>query len=234
MSKSQPVVVVFDDRPLFMHATVDYLRRQPGIEAVRGAMHTGQALVSLAGADVLLLRAGHLGGASVRAVVDAAWSSAAGAAVLVVHADSSMEGLVESLIGTSTSFMDIDRSADALVAAVWQVAGGCVVLPSRVAAVALQRLLAGARHGQASAPTLLTPREAAILRLLAAGVDRSSIAHRLGVSRHTIRTHIGHMMSKLDVHSEVELVSLAHRWWPRTASYTARRVSRPVEAVSLC
>jgi DNA-binding NarL/FixJ family response regulator len=46
----------------------------------------------------------------------------------------------------------------------------------------------------------LTPREAQVLRLLACGFTYSQAAERLGVSPHTITTHIKNLYRKLDVH----------------------------------
>jgi DNA-binding NarL/FixJ family response regulator len=46
----------------------------------------------------------------------------------------------------------------------------------------------------------LTPREAQVLRLLACGFTYSQAAERLGVSPHTITTHIKNLYRKLEVH----------------------------------
>ena len=47
----------------------------------------------------------------------------------------------------------------------------------------------------------LTSRETDVLRLLARGCTYSQIAERLGVSLHTVATHVKNMYRKLDVHS---------------------------------
>lgn len=57
----------------------------------------------------------------------------------------------------------------------------------------------------------LTDREREIFDLAATGLRRGEIAAVLQISRGTVRTHFGHIYSKLDIHSHIELVALAAR-----------------------
>lgn len=50
-------------------------------------------------------------------------------------------------------------------------------------------------------PVSLTPREADVLRHIAQGCTYAQAAGRLGVSPHTVTTHIKNAYRKLDVHS---------------------------------
>jgi DNA-binding CsgD family transcriptional regulator len=50
-------------------------------------------------------------------------------------------------------------------------------------------------------PIRLTPREADVVRLIAHGCTYSQVADRLGVSAHTVATHIKNAYRKLDVHT---------------------------------
>ena len=52
----------------------------------------------------------------------------------------------------------------------------------------------------------LTPRESAVLRLLALGCTYEQAADRLGVSLHTVRTHIKNSYRKLNVRSAAAAV----------------------------
>ncbi len=60
--------------------------------------------------------------------------------------------------------------------------------------------------GEPRASEKLTPREAEIVELLLRGERVSTIAAGLGVSRSTVRAHLASTFSKLDVHSQPELV----------------------------
>lgn len=53
---------------------------------------------------------------------------------------------------------------------------------------------------------MLTPREVDVLRLLATGCTYSQAAQRLGISTHTVVTHIKNAYRKLDVHSAAAAV----------------------------
>jgi len=55
----------------------------------------------------------------------------------------------------------------------------------------------------------LTARESQVLQLIAAGCTYSQTAERLGISLHTVTTHIKNMYRKLDVHSAASAVMRA-------------------------
>lgn len=55
----------------------------------------------------------------------------------------------------------------------------------------------------------LTPRETEVLRLMAQCLGVKQIADRLYISHATVRTHIQHILEKLQVHSKLEAVALA-------------------------
>lgn len=57
----------------------------------------------------------------------------------------------------------------------------------------------------------LTPRQTEVLGLLARGLSPGEIARSLGVSPHTVRSHIHDLFDKLGVHSQVEAVARAFR-----------------------
>lgn len=57
----------------------------------------------------------------------------------------------------------------------------------------------------------LTTREREVLALLVEGLNNTQIAGRLGVSPSTIKSHVSNILSKLDVASRTEAVTLAFR-----------------------
>jgi DNA-binding CsgD family transcriptional regulator len=52
----------------------------------------------------------------------------------------------------------------------------------------------------------LTERESQVLQLIASGCTYSQAAERLGISLHTVTSHIKNMYRKLDVHSAASAV----------------------------
>jgi DNA-binding NarL/FixJ family response regulator len=66
------------------------------------------------------------------------------------------------------------------------------------------------------AASAITVRERAVLERLVQGQDTSRLAQELGISYATARTHIQNLLTKLGVHSKLELVAFAmqHRLVP--------------------
>lgn len=59
--------------------------------------------------------------------------------------------------------------------------------------------------------TSLTSREHEVLTELLTGDGTTDIGDRLGISEHTVRSHVQNVLSKLDVHSRAEAASAALR-----------------------
>jgi len=57
----------------------------------------------------------------------------------------------------------------------------------------------------------LSPAETRVLALLATGLTNRAMATRLGVSIHTVRSHVTHIYEQLDVHSRVDAALAAQR-----------------------
>jgi len=60
-------------------------------------------------------------------------------------------------------------------------------------------------------PVSLTPREIEVLRLLAGGTSNKVIAHKLGISDHTVKFHVTSILSKMNAGTRTEAVTLGVR-----------------------
>jgi DNA-binding NarL/FixJ family response regulator len=58
---------------------------------------------------------------------------------------------------------------------------------------------------------LLTERECEVLRLVATGLSNAEIAARLCISPATAKTHVAHLLTKLDARDRVQLVIIAYQ-----------------------
>lgn len=71
------------------------------------------------------------------------------------------------------------------------------------------RVAAGAPRGASHAP--LSPREREILALVAEGLGNKIVAARLGISEHTVKTHVTSIFEKLGAESRAEAVAIGAR-----------------------
>jgi two-component system nitrate/nitrite response regulator NarL len=103
-----------------------------------------------------------------------------------------------------------DTPVERFMNAVEAVLSGQVVVPP-----VLAPRVAGARSAEEETVTLLvsqlTPRERQVLQLLVEGASGQAIAHALGISPNTVRTHVQSVLTKLQVRSRLQAASFAIR-----------------------
>ncbi len=72
---------------------------------------------------------------------------------------------------------------------------------------ALMSVLTGARGGT----DVLTPREREILQLLADGMSNADVAGQLFISQETVKSHVRHILTKLEADTRTQAVAIALR-----------------------
>ncbi|RCG28591.1 DNA-binding response regulator [Sphaerisporangium album] len=119
----------------------------------------------------------------------------------------------QALRAGASGFLLKDATATELVGAVRVVAAG----DSLLAPAVTRRLIADFVRSDRSAPPVrperladLTARETEVLALVAKGLTNADIAAELIVSEHTVKTHVGHILSKLRLRDRVQAVVLAY------------------------
>ena len=109
------------------------------------------------------------------------------------------------------SVLTRNASAAEIVAAIESAAAGLVTLPPEIAAELASGRPAAVTRGVAEATQPLTPRELEVLGMLAEGLANKNVAARLGISEHTVKTHVASILAKLDAYSRAEAVAIGVR-----------------------
>jgi DNA-binding NarL/FixJ family response regulator len=132
--------------------------------------------------------------------------------VLVLTTFDLDEYVYDALQAGASGFLLKDAPPESLFEAVRVVAAGEALL----APVVTRRLIAEfarLRPSQRTRPedlSVLTPRELEILSLVAGGLSNHEIAARLVLSNETVKTHVSHVLRKLDLRDRAQAVVAAY------------------------
>ncbi len=211
-------VLIIDDHPLFRQGLRMILEVQPDIQVVGEAADGREALRVLATTpvDLVLLdiqMPGMDGLELVRRL--AAEARERPVDVIVLTTFDFDEYIDEALQLGVRGFVLKSVTPGDLVTAVCTVAAGQAFLEPSVARKVVDRL-SGRRgeHGPGAAhpPELdsLTPRELDVLRCLAQGLSNKEIGVALDITEATVRTHVGHVLTKLHLSNRTQVAIHAH------------------------
>jgi DNA-binding NarL/FixJ family response regulator len=126
--------------------------------------------------------------------------------ILVLSMHSEAQYAVRAVKAGASGYLTKDSAADQLVAAIRRIAaGGAVVSPETAERLALDF----DRPADAPPHTLLSDREFQVLCLLVSGKSVSQIASDLSLSVKTVSTHKTHIMEKMSLENQTELIQYA-------------------------
>lgn len=212
---SRPIkVLLVDDQPLLRTGFRMVLGAETDIDIVAEAGDGAEA-VDLARRllpDVVLMdiRMPRMDGvAATKAIVDAKLP----VKVLILTTFDLDEYVVGALRAGASGFLAKDVPADDLVAAIRSVAAGEAVVAPRILRRLLEKFVDRLPDPSGSTPTsleVLTDRERQVLLLVARGMSNAEIARELTVSETTVKTHVGHVLTKLGLRDRVQAVVLAY------------------------
>ncbi|TQL75059.1 LuxR family two component transcriptional regulator [Stackebrandtia endophytica] len=212
---SRPIkVMLVDDQPLLRTGFRMVLGAETDFDIIAEA-GDGSEAVDLARRllpDVVLMdiRMPRMDGvAATKAIVDAKLP----VKVLILTTFDLDEYVVGALRAGASGFLAKDVPADDLVAAIRSVAAGEAVVAPRILRRLLEKFVDRLPDPSGSTPTsleVLTDRERQVLLLVARGMSNAEIARELTVSETTVKTHVGHVLTKLGLRDRVQAVVLAY------------------------
>ncbi len=121
------------------------------------------------------------------------------------------EYIYEALKAGASGFVLKDDPPEQLIAAIHTIAAGDALLSSAVTKRVIEQFTRIPRPTPPRELDELTERERDILRLIAEGLSNSEIGERLYISETTVKTHVTHVLQKLNLRDRVQAVVLAYQ-----------------------
>jgi DNA-binding NarL/FixJ family response regulator len=206
-------VVVADDQAMVRAGFRSLLNEEPDIEVVGEAADGEHAVAAVRRfrPDVALMdiRMPNVDGleATRRIAADGLATR-----ILILTTFDLDEYVYEGLRAGASGFLLKDASPEQLIAAIHVVAEGEAVLAPTVTRRVVEAFarIPAADDALRGALDTLTTREREVLRLLARGRSNAEVARELVVSEATAKTHVRHVLSKLDLRDRVQAVVFAY------------------------
>jgi DNA-binding NarL/FixJ family response regulator len=208
-------VIAADDQWVVREGLAMLLGLLPGVEVV-GTAADGEQVLALAASsrpDVVLmdLRMPRCDGVEATRLL-AEQQPEVKVIVLTTYADD--RSVMDALRAGARGYLTKDAGAADIRQALERVVSGQAVVDPAVAHHLVDAIAAGpaaARRARPQLPDELTPREAEVLALIAAGLSNAEIAGRLVVSEATVKSHINHLLAKTGARDRAQAVSYAYR-----------------------
>jgi two-component system, NarL family, response regulator LiaR len=204
MSKIRAVLV--DDHRVVQKGLRSYLESFPDVEVAGTASSGEEALAKLEGwlPDVVVMDLRMPGGIDGIEATRRVRALSPHTQVVVLTADTDDARVVAALRAGAIGYVRKDSDPEVFLSAVRAAARGQSVLDPAVAGAVLQDLVRGGPLGDD-----LSEREKDVLRQLAHGRTNREIAQALHVSEETVKTHVGNILSKLQLSHRTQAVVYA-------------------------
>ena len=211
-------VLLVDDQSLVRAGFRMILLDEPDIEVV-GEAADGQAALAAVDRDrpdvvVMDIRMPVLDGIeATRRIVRGGNSDGRAPRVLVLTTFDADEYVVEALRAGASGFLLKDVTPTDFAAAIRIVAAGDALLAPGVTRRLLDRFadrLPPVDNAAHAALAELTERELEVLKLMARGLSNREIADHLVLAEPTVKTHVSHVLDKLDLRDRAQAVVVAY------------------------
>ncbi len=208
-------VLIVDDQVLVRTGFRMILEAEPDLEVV-GEASDGIEAVSQARAlkpDVVLMDVRMPEVDGIEATRQLLGSGDAEAKVVMLTTFDMDEYVYEALRAGASGFLLKDVPPEQLVAGIRAVASGDALLAPSVTRRVIEEFVRRPPDSVRAQPerlSELTARELEVLKLIARGLSNAEIAKELFVSETTVKTHVAHVLMKLNLRDRVQAVVLAY------------------------
>jgi DNA-binding NarL/FixJ family response regulator len=207
-------IIVADDHEVVRSGFASLLDTQPDFTVV-GTASDGHHAVQISRElqpDVILMDIRMPGMDGIEATRQLASDGLSGPRILVLTTFDLDKYVYDALRAGASGFLLKDVTAERLFDAVRVIAVGDALLAPGVTRRLISEFAQRPTTKPQPVPALdeLTPRETQVLHLVAQGLSNAEIAGRLVVTEETIKTHVSHILGKLDLRDRTQAVVAAY------------------------
>ncbi len=203
-------VLVADDHRLFRQGLISLMNTRPDLVEIVGQAETGEEAVALAGQlrpDLVLMDIYMPHGDGLQAA-QRIRRQLPGVSVVMLTASELDEHFQEAVQTGVAGYLLKNLDAQELFDLIEGVERGEAAL-TRAMAARLLRDVAESKFSEDKDVEVLTEREIEVLKLLAQGASNPKIAEALHISINTVKTHISHILAKLDLENRTQAAAYA-------------------------
>lgn len=210
-------ILIADDHKMVRRGLQLFLSSQKDIQLV-GEASTGQEALDLAAElapDIVLMDI-HMPGMSGIEATQRLSASHPKVKVIVLTSFTDQDHALPAIRAGAKGYLLKDLEPDELVQAVRRVYEGKVELHPDVAGQLMNQYVnlyqgSGPAADERTENEPLTKRELEVLRLIACGMNNRAIAEALVITEKTVKTHVTHILSKLDLEDRTQAALYAVR-----------------------
>lgn len=217
--QSKPIgVILVEDEPATQDHLVQVIESSPQLKllGVANSVHDAYSLLFMTNPQVALIDLG-LPDSSGIEVIQWLTKNKPDTECLVITAFGDEDHVVRSLEAGASGYLLKDYSNDELVEHILEVSNGGSPISPLIARQLLSKIQTAhsddVMHSQAKAmldesqkACSITDRELKVIQQVARGFTAQEIAGQMGISTHTVATHVKRIYKKLHVHSRSEAV----------------------------
>ena len=209
-------ILIIDDHPLFREGVKSLLAKQP-IYEVAGEASSGEEGLRKAKEirpDLVIMDIG-LPDVSGIDITRSIREILAETRVVILSMHLKIEYITKAFQAGATGYITKESATERLLECLESVSKGEYFMDPSLAHEVVESLMRSEKKELKSADASyasLTRREKQVMCLLAEGLSTTEIAEKLFISRKTVENHRSNILSKLDLHSTVELVRYAARY----------------------
>lgn len=200
-------IIVVDDHALFRRGLISLLEEMPEFHVVGEAVNGQEALavIERVQPDVVLLDINMPVMDGIQAL-GAIRKTDINRKVLMLTISQNDDDLIGAIVAGANGYILKNTEPEVLKNTILQVQAGNSVLSPEITA----RVLQAVRRSQTDRNRgLLSEREVDVLKCLARGQTTTQIAGVLFISENTVKTHIRHILEKMEVNNRAEAVARA-------------------------